>query len=136
MTELNGSSYYRSNPFYQQGGIPDTGFKNRKIPSYLVEIPQGQEYFEPTNKKHFQRIGYYSTIADEHIIDPEPNNSPSRAKHFFRNLNVEDIEGANTNTLISQAVKNRMKAREYLQEKERMKKDEEAREKLRKYEQK
>lgn len=58
-------------------------------------------------------------------MDPEPNvASPSRAKYFFRNLNVEDIEGANTNTLISQAVKNKMKAREYLQEKERMKRDE------------
>ena len=38
--------------------------KNRKVPSYMVEIPQGQESFEPTNKKHFQRIGYYSTIGD------------------------------------------------------------------------
>jgi len=99
-------------------------------------LPQGKEHFEPTNKKHFQRLGYYSTIGDEHIIDPEPISSPSRAKQYFRNLNIEDIDGASTNSLISQAVKNRLKAQEYIQEKERMKKDEEARAKMRLYEQK
>ncbi len=35
-SEFNGSSYYRANPYYQQGYLPDTAFKNRKIPSYMV----------------------------------------------------------------------------------------------------
>lgn len=61
--DLNQSSYYRANPYYQQGYMPDTAFKNRKMPSYMVEIPQGEQFFEPTNKKHFQRLGYYSTIG-------------------------------------------------------------------------
>lgn len=39
--DLNQSSYYRANPYYQQGYLPDTAFKNRKLPSYMVEIPQG-----------------------------------------------------------------------------------------------
>ena len=34
--ELNGSSYYRANPFYQQGYIPDGAFKNRKAPAFIV----------------------------------------------------------------------------------------------------
>ena len=116
MAELNGSSYYRANPFYQQGYLPDLAYKNRKVPSYMVEIPQGQEHFEPTNKKHFQRVGYYTTIAQEHIMEPDsdPQASPSRDRQYFRNLHIEDIEGANTNTLISKAVKNKLKAKEYL----------------------
>jgi len=76
--ELNGSSYYRANPFYQQGYIPDSAFKNRKTPAFMVEIPQGNQYFEPTNKKHFQRVGYYSTIAEEGIISNESVTSPAR----------------------------------------------------------
>lgn len=77
----------------------------------MTEIPQGEQHFDPSNKKHFQRLGYYSTIADEHIMNPDPAVSPSREKAFFGNLNVDDIEGANTNTLISKAVKNRLKAK-------------------------
>jgi hypothetical protein len=44
-------------------------------------------------------------------MNPDPVASPSREKAFFGNLNVDDIEGANTNTLISKAVKNRLKAK-------------------------
>lgn len=115
-SEFNGSSYYRANPYYQQGYIPDSAFKNRKPPYQLGEIPQGDEFFEPTNKKHFQRVGYYSTIADQKIINSnDPNtNSPAKDKDYFRSLNINDIEGAATNTLISKAVKNKIKAQEEL----------------------
>ena len=57
---LNGTNYYRANPFHKQGYLPDIAYKNRKIPDYRVEMPQGDSSFEPTQKKHFQRIGYYS----------------------------------------------------------------------------
>ena len=42
--DFNGSSYYRANPFYQQGYIPDGAYKNRKA-HYLGELPQGEEFF-------------------------------------------------------------------------------------------
>lgn len=42
------------------------------------------------------------------------NQSPIKDKEYFRSLNVADIEGASTNTLISKAVKNRVKAQEEL----------------------
>ena len=77
----------------------------------MVELPQGNQFFEPTNKKHFQRVGYFSTIAEEAVISNDPTNSPARDKQYFRSLNVEDIEGASTNTLISKAVKNRTRAK-------------------------
>lgn len=35
-SELNGSSYYRANPFYQQGYVPDSALRNRKSPAYLA----------------------------------------------------------------------------------------------------
>lgn len=85
----------------------------------MVELPQGDNAFDPTNKKHFQRLGYYSTIGNEHIMDPDPVGSPAREKTYFRNLNVDDIEGSSTNTLISKAVKNKLKAKEYLAARER-----------------
>jgi hypothetical protein len=115
-SQLNGSSYYRANPFYQQGYIPDAALRNRRPPQQHGELPQGEEFFEPTNKKHFQRVGYYSTIAEQKIIhseDPQPS-SPAKDKDYFRSLNINDIEGAATNTLISKAVKNRIKAQEEL----------------------
>lgn len=40
--EFNGSSYYRANPFYQQGYIPDGALKNRKPPLQMGELPQGE----------------------------------------------------------------------------------------------
>jgi hypothetical protein len=46
-------------------------------------------------------------------------NSPAREKEYFRSLNVEDIEGASTNTLISQAVKNKLKAKQQLAQRQR-----------------
>jgi hypothetical protein len=66
--ELNGSSYYRANPFYQQGYLPDSAFRNRKQSNFMVELPQGNQFFEPTNKKHFQNLGYRSTISEQQII--------------------------------------------------------------------
>ncbi len=42
--DFNGSSYYRANPFYQQGYLPDGAYKNRKA-HYLGELPQGEEFF-------------------------------------------------------------------------------------------
>lgn len=38
---LNESSYYRANPFYQQGYLPDAALRNRKEPNHYSEIPQG-----------------------------------------------------------------------------------------------
>ena len=114
--ELNGSSYYRANPFYQQGYMPDSAYKNRKQPD-AGQLPQGEDFFEPTNKKHFQRLGYYSTIAEQQLINSGvrgENSSAVKDKEYFRSLNVADIEGASTNTLISKAVKNRVKAQEEL----------------------
>ena len=70
-------------------------------------------------------------------MDPDNNyGSPSRNRQYFRNLHVEDIEGTNTNTLISKAVKNKMKHKEYQLEKERAKRDEQMREKVRKMQEK
>lgn len=47
-------------------------------------------------------------------MNPDPLPSPSRDQAYFRSLNINDIEGAGTNTLISKAVKNRLKAKQYL----------------------
>ena len=116
--------------------MPDGAYKNRKDPAYMVELPQGNNHFEPSTRKHFQRVGYSTTIGQEHLMDPDNNSSPSRDRQYFRNLNIEDIDGANTNTLISKAVKNKMKAKQYLAERERAKKEGEDLEKMRKYEQK
>jgi len=55
------------------------------------------------------------------------DSSPARDKEFFRSLNINDIEGAATNTLISQAVKNRMKAQEHLMRRSREQREEEVR---------
>lgn len=41
----------------------------------------------------------------------QDNLSPIRDKEYFRSLNVADIEGASTNTLISKGVKNKIKAK-------------------------
>lgn len=49
----NESSYYRANPFYRQGYIPDRAFVNRKVQENLVEMPQGDSAFDPTRRKHF-----------------------------------------------------------------------------------
>jgi hypothetical protein len=111
--QLNGSCYYRANPYFRQGYLPDSAFQNRKRPAYLTELPQGEQYFPPSNKKHFQRVGYFSTIAEEQLIahdSPEVSSSPAKEKDYFRPLNIRDIEGASANTLVSQALKNRRRA--------------------------
>lgn len=119
LNDYNSSSYYRANPYYQQGFLPDSAFKNRKPANYMVEIPQGNDFFEPTGKKHYQNLSAKSHIAEEAMILHEKNESasyyPAKNKEYFRSLNTVDIEGASTNTLISQAIKNRMKAQEELQ---------------------
>lgn len=53
-------------------------------------------------------------------------NSPAKDKEYFRSLNINDIEGATTNTLISKAVKNRMKAQEELNRRVQQQKEAEA----------
>jgi hypothetical protein len=73
-------------------------------------------------------LGYYSTIADQKIIhsdEPPSNHSPAKEKDYFRSLNINDIEGATTNTLISKAVKNRMKAQEELSRRAQQQKESE-----------
>jgi hypothetical protein len=85
-------------------------------------MPQGVDPFIPSHKKHFQRAAYQSIISQDNIINhqsTEETNSPAKDKDYYRNLSIEDIEGACTNTLISQALKNRIKAKEHLLRKER-----------------
>ena len=49
----NDSHFYRANPYINQGYIPTSSLKNRKQPDFITEIPQGIDYFDPSNKKHF-----------------------------------------------------------------------------------
>jgi hypothetical protein len=108
-------SYYRSHHYAHQFNLPDSAMNNRKVPVYNSEMPQGKDAFLPSHKKHFQRAGYRSIISEEQIINhqsPEETNSPAKNRDYYRNLSIDDIEGATTNTLISQALKNRIKAKE------------------------
>lgn len=43
-------------------------------------------------------------------------------RSYFRSLNSKDIEGSSTNTLISKAVKNKMKAQQELQRRKQIEK--------------
>lgn len=43
-----------------------------------------------------------------------PLEHEAMQRSYFRSLNSKDIEGASTNTLISKAVKNKMKAQQEL----------------------
>jgi hypothetical protein len=49
----NESSYYRANPFYRQGYVPDRALVNRHQHDHFVEIPQGENHFDPSARKHF-----------------------------------------------------------------------------------
>ncbi len=77
---LNESSYYRANPFYQQGYLPDAALRNRKEPNHYSEIPQGWQHFDPTNKKHYQKQGYYSNIAQDRILSEQEDPAASRSR--------------------------------------------------------
>ena len=115
-------SYYRSHQYAHQNNLPDSAFNNRRLPLYSSEMPQGNDPFLPSHKKHFQRVGYRSVITEEQIINhqsPEEADSPAKNKEYYRNLSIEDIEGASTNTLISQAIKNRIKAKEHFLRKQK-----------------
>jgi hypothetical protein len=102
-------------------------YKNRKVPSFMVEIPQGEQFFDSSSKKHFQRAGYHSTIGEDKIMTGnELLSTPSRDRGYFRSLNIDDIEGATPNTLISKAVKNRLKAQGQLAQRDKQRKEEEA----------
>lgn len=115
--EYNESSYYRANPYYQQGYLPSSAFNNRKELDYMSEMPQGREYFVITGKKHYQHLSHKSNIQEDHLmqyIEETPMLAKAKSKGYFRSLNITDIEGASTNTLISQGVKNKLKALEQL----------------------
>jgi|JI6StandDraft_1071083.scaffolds.fasta_scaffold26417_2 hypothetical protein len=49
----NESSYYRANPFYRQGYLPNRALLNRHPQEHVVELPMGESPFEPTRRKHF-----------------------------------------------------------------------------------
>lgn len=76
-------------------------------------MPQGEQHFDPSNKKHYS-LSYRGEIEDENILRNSRHMSPQdrevMQKSYFRSLNSKDIEGSSTNTLISKAVKNKLKA--------------------------
>lgn len=49
-----------------------------------------------------------------------PLESEALQRSYFRSLNSKDIEGATTNTLISKAVRNKLKAQQVLARKKEM----------------
>ena len=106
-------SYYRSHHYSHQFNLPDSAFANRKLPDYTAEMPQGVQAFPNSHKRHFQQAGYHSIIAEQRIINhqiTEEDESPAKNRDYSRNLSIGDIEGSSTNTLVSQALKNRAKA--------------------------
>ena len=52
-SNYDSSSYYRSNPYKELNYLPPGAHKNRKEHEFYAEIPQGQEFFLPTTKKHY-----------------------------------------------------------------------------------
>lgn len=112
----NEGSYYRANPYAQQGYIPTASLKNRKQPEFATEIPQGIEFFPPTHRKLFGNIGHQSTLG-EVLATPERfplENSLGSEAGYHRSLQTIDIEGANPNSKKSMGVKNRIKAQEQM----------------------
>lgn len=69
---VNNPSYYRSHQYAHQHNLPDSAMNNRKMPTYTSEMPQGNDPFLPSHKKHFQRVGYRSIISEEQIINHQP----------------------------------------------------------------
>ena len=55
MNNYNSPAYYRSNPYSDIGYMPPGAHRNRKKMNYGVQIPQGNQFFEPTTKKHYGR---------------------------------------------------------------------------------
>lgn len=123
MNNYNSPAYYRSNPYSDIGYMPPGAHRNRKKMNYGVQIPQGNQFFEPTTKKHYGR-SYTTEIEAENVMrSPEkfaPIEQEALQKSYFRSLNSKDIEGAATNTLISKAVRNKLKAQQILQHKRQL----------------
>ena len=73
-------------------------------------------------KKHYHNA-YNSEIEQDHLMLDKEIQSPiqkeAQQRSYFRSLNNKDIDGAMTNTLISKAVKNKMKAQQELQRRKR-----------------
>lgn len=115
--DYNKFCYYRSNPYHKDGGIPPIGHTNRKKPSYLTEIPQGDDHFQQhKGRKHYQDGFLVSNIQKEHLLEsPEKfpyENRIALDKNYERSLNTIDIEGASSSTLVSPAIRNKWRARE------------------------
>jgi len=53
MIDANNPSYYRAHQYKNQFDLPNSAFKNRDLQSNPSSIPQGKNYFEQSNKKHF-----------------------------------------------------------------------------------
>ena len=98
--------YYKGNPYTRNNYIPDSALGNRKRKHYLVELPQGEDYFSHSRKKQYSFLHHQSEIRDEHVLMMEQKQNFSHD-----NLEVSDIEGARPNTLISEALRNRLKSK-------------------------
>ena len=109
-------SYYRAHQYKDQSDLPIGALKNRDYQHFGGEIPKGRQFFEPTSKKHYKHMAYHSEIDDDHVmkekysVEEIEKSRIAMDKSYFRSLNVQDIEGAKPNTLISQAVRNKNKA--------------------------
>ena len=116
--DYNQFSYYRANPYAKQGYMPPTAFINRHKPNFVTELPMGEEHLGKIGRKQYANNAHKSHIETDNILkSPERypyENRIALDKHYERNLNTIDIEGATGGTLMSQAVRNKLKAREEL----------------------
>ena len=117
-TPLNGSQFYRANPYAELGFIPGYSLKNRKQPEFTTEIPQGIDYFEPSARRHYTDMIKKSEIAELNVLStPEKfpfENQLASDLRYDRSLNTVDIVGASVNSKKSMGVKNRIKGQEEL----------------------
>lgn len=74
-SNYSSSSYYRANPYKDSGYLPPGAHKNRKEHEFFSEIPQGEEYFQPTMKKHYNG-SYRGEIDSENIMADSGVRSP------------------------------------------------------------
>ena len=113
--DYNQFSYYRANPYAAQGYIPPIAHNNRHKPDFITQIPMGESNFDKIGKRFYPTSHNRSNIKDDHIFEAsslaDPENKPIFNKNYERNLTTLDIEGASSGTVMSQGMRNKLKAR-------------------------
>ena len=54
--------YYKGNSITNNNYFPTSALHNRKPKQYLVEMPEGQHYFQPSRKRQFSHLHHQSEI--------------------------------------------------------------------------